>query len=367
VATRNHQGFWFDVGAGVGMVHTLILGFANPCSMGALGSVGLRGLNGLQAVGGAFNLVENVQNGNYLMAALDGLGILGNVGQMFRACFRGETPILMLDGEKRADAVRKGDRLLARSEFDPEGPLEAKQVEEVFIRMARVLNLHAGGRVIGTTAEHPFWVQAKGWQSACDLQPGDRLSSHDGQWIVVEAVTDSGEVTTVYNFRVAEYHTYFVGSSDWGFSVWAHNAENYATAAEEAAALRARSKLGARVTEAIPLDQPIRTAKEYAQTSDFYRNNKPLARRLWEERTGRKWPVDENGVPFTGDHDVALGGRRGRADPLDITPGRGSAARTANGDRTPEEMRATGAMGTPAREFNRFSREWLESIRGNAD
>src|SRR5262249_15769449 len=24
--------------------------------------------------------------------------------------------------------------------------------------------------------------------------------------------------------QVAEYHTYFVGSPDWGFSVWAHNA-----------------------------------------------------------------------------------------------------------------------------------------------
>jgi hypothetical protein len=27
----------------------------------------------------------------------------------------------------------------------------------------------------------------------------------------------------VYNLQVAEYHTYFVGDSSWGFSVWAHN------------------------------------------------------------------------------------------------------------------------------------------------
>jgi hypothetical protein len=27
----------------------------------------------------------------------------------------------------------------------------------------------------------------------------------------------------VYNCRVAEYHTYFVGDEGWGFSVWAHN------------------------------------------------------------------------------------------------------------------------------------------------
>jgi hypothetical protein len=31
-------------------------------------------------------------------------------------------------------------------------------------------------------------------------------------------------VTTVYNLRVAEYHTYFVGSRGWAFSLWAHNA-----------------------------------------------------------------------------------------------------------------------------------------------
>jgi hypothetical protein len=30
-------------------------------------------------------------------------------------------------------------------------------------------------------------------------------------------------VVTVYNLRVADFHTYFVGSEDWGFSAWAHN------------------------------------------------------------------------------------------------------------------------------------------------
>jgi hypothetical protein len=40
----------------------------------------------------------------------------------------------------------------------------------------------------------------------------------------VEAVTDAGEITTVYNVRVEEYHTYFVGGEDWSFSVWSHNA-----------------------------------------------------------------------------------------------------------------------------------------------
>src|SRR5262249_40864684 len=41
----------------------------------------------------------------------------------------------------------------------------------------------------------------------------------------VEGVEDTGEFATVYNLRVADFHTYFVGCDAWGFSVWAHNAD----------------------------------------------------------------------------------------------------------------------------------------------
>jgi hypothetical protein len=36
-------------------------------------------------------------------------------------------------------------------------------------------------------------------------------------------VYDTGEIKTVYNLRVADFATYFVGGDDWGFSGWAHN------------------------------------------------------------------------------------------------------------------------------------------------
>ena len=39
----------------------------------------------------------------------------------------------------------------------------------------------------------------------------------------VEAVTLTGEQVPVYNIRVEEDHTYFIGRDEWGFSVWAHN------------------------------------------------------------------------------------------------------------------------------------------------
>jgi hypothetical protein len=77
--------------------------------------------------------------------------------------------------------------------------------------------------VIRTTAEHPFYVNAKGWVEAGSLQAGDLLSSHDGRWVAVEESYDTGEYETVYNMRVASWHTYFVGGDQWGFSLWAHN------------------------------------------------------------------------------------------------------------------------------------------------
>jgi hypothetical protein len=139
------------------------------------------------------------------------------------SCFRAGVPFLLLGGSKPVEQLRAGDWLLARGERDVEGPVEARQVEEVFVGRATIWEVQVNGRVIGTTREHLFYVRGKGWRAAKELQPGDWLSSHDEQWVAVEGVWDTGKVETVYNVRVAGHHTYFVGCLEWGFSVWAHN------------------------------------------------------------------------------------------------------------------------------------------------
>ncbi len=74
--------------------------------------------------------------------------------------------------------------------------------------------------VIGTTAEHPFWVAGEDWVEAGKLRSGDELSPVDGgEAIHVAAVRRTGRRETVYNFEVEEAHTYFVGAS----GVWVHN------------------------------------------------------------------------------------------------------------------------------------------------
>jgi hypothetical protein len=65
---------------------------------------------------------------------------------------------------------------------------------------------------------------------------GDRVRLRDG-WGTIEGVADSGEVATVYNCRISDNHTYFVGAKEWSFSVWAHNAYTNTNPAEAEAAL----------------------------------------------------------------------------------------------------------------------------------
>ncbi len=81
-------------------------------------------------------------------------------------------------------------------------------------------------RTIGTTEEHPFYVYGKGWTPLREIKVGDLLRTEDG-WVPVTKIEDTGRYETVYNLRVADHHTYFVGTRDWGFAVWAHNACNH--------------------------------------------------------------------------------------------------------------------------------------------
>jgi hypothetical protein len=170
-------------------------------------------------------------------AGLNGLGLASSVKQLaadikcvlkegwkyFAACFAEATPIWTPHGAKTIEHLRPGDLVWARDEFDPSGPLMAKVVEAVFVRQGLVLELRVGGRLIRTAGEHPFYRHHEGWVGANRLRAGDLLLGDAGQWLTVDEVTETDELATLYNVRVADYHTYFVGDDDWGFGVWAHN------------------------------------------------------------------------------------------------------------------------------------------------
>jgi hypothetical protein len=138
-------------------------------------------------------------------------------------CFAAGTKLLTRDRWRAVETIRPGDYVLSRDERDPVAEPEWKVVEETFRRTGCVLHLHAGGEVIRTTPEHPFYAESKGWTAAGPLKPGNRLHTLSGEWVTVEEVFDTGCWEPVYNLWVADHHTYFVGDDHWGFSVWAHN------------------------------------------------------------------------------------------------------------------------------------------------
>lgn len=92
----------------------------------------------------------------------------------------------------------------------------------MFRRWGPVWALTVKGRTIESTPEHPFYVLGKKWVPLNELRPGDAVRLVDG-WGLVESVADTGRLEFVYNCRVADYHTYFVGDEEWGFAVWVHN------------------------------------------------------------------------------------------------------------------------------------------------
>jgi Pretoxin HINT domain len=142
-------------------------------------------------------------------------------------CFAAGTPVLTPDGQKLIEDLRPGDLVLSRSEHDIEAPPEPRLVCDTFVRVSPVMVLQINGRRLRTTPEHPFYVKGKGWLCAKELRVGDLLATHDGEWVIVEVIEATGEVVTVYNVSVEDYHTYFVGHEAWGFAVWVHNADYF--------------------------------------------------------------------------------------------------------------------------------------------
>jgi hypothetical protein len=141
-----------------------------------------------------------------------------------KTCFVAGTPVLTPTGETEIDKLRVGDFVLSRNEDKPKGCLRPQAIERVFELSAPIVEIRINGQTIETTAEHPFYVDGKGWVRAGELEPGDRLIGHTDQTVSIDAVIDTGRSEAVFNIRIAEDHTYFVGRESWGFSVWVHNA-----------------------------------------------------------------------------------------------------------------------------------------------
>jgi hypothetical protein len=195
-------------------------------------------INGI-ANGDAAEIIDGVSD-----AALNVIGLrtgIKNVGQTIKtiaggpkswrqwlksntSCFAAGTKLWTPDGYRNIEEIQPGEYVYSQDEFDPSSGIEPKLVEATLKRIGQILHLHVEDRVIRTTAEHPFFAQENGWTNAGELQIGDHILGSEGNWLRITDLLDTGEFEAVYNFCVVDWHTYFVGDSDWTFNVWAHNA-----------------------------------------------------------------------------------------------------------------------------------------------
>lgn len=145
-------------------------------------------------------------------------------------CFVAGTGIVTGDGLRAIETIVPGDLVWAWDEET--GDVALKEVVETYVNESdKLIHIFVGGEEIIATPSHPFYSPVKGWTEACKLRAGDILQLVNGEYVVVEKVQHEilEAPIRVYNFQVADYHTYYV--SDAGVLV--HNACNGNTVAAQ--------------------------------------------------------------------------------------------------------------------------------------
>ena len=144
-------------------------------------------------------------------------------------CLVAGTPVMTVSGAMAIERVEPGMIVLSAPE-DGVGRIEARPVVAVHRSMARetvsISYDHDGDgetpeATVESTPGHPFYVEEQGaFVPASALHPGATLRLATGARVAVTAVsTRSGVRVPVYNFAVADFHTYFAGPG----GVWVHN------------------------------------------------------------------------------------------------------------------------------------------------
>jgi hypothetical protein len=157
---------------------------------------------------------------------------LANLGSRFlrragassakKACFVAGTLVEAADGLRPIEEIEVGDQVWSRN--DDTGEEGWKPVVRISVTPDQavldldLVDVDGDQQELLVTAEHPLWA-ADGWVAVGELAVGGVVWARDG-WAEVVAIADTGERETVYNFEVADFHTYFVGEG----GVWAHNA-----------------------------------------------------------------------------------------------------------------------------------------------
>lgn len=189
-------------------------------------------------VGDAGSVVINLVKGDIENAILSGIGIIPFVGEGIKGgkkvvgimrvidvykkspcnCFAPGTPVFTDKGMVPIEDIQVGDMVLSKN--DETGEQAYKRVSYTFDKQVNELyHIHAGGETISATDNHPFWIKGKGWKLAEELVIGDQLVTNEEKYIVIDQIEVEATESTVYNFTVEDFHTYYVTN----LGIWTHN------------------------------------------------------------------------------------------------------------------------------------------------
>lgn len=164
------------------------------------------------AAGDVQSAIDAYNDEDYLLAVLYGasaiIGIFSAAKTASQACFTGETPVAVENGQKRIDEIEVGDKVWA---YNVEtGETELKTVTKVYVHAVdEILHLYTDEGNIDTTTNHPFYVIGKGWVAAGDLAVGDEVFNLDGTTSIIlgSEIEVLNEPLLVYNLEVEDFHS----------------------------------------------------------------------------------------------------------------------------------------------------------------
>jgi hypothetical protein len=123
------------------------------------------------------------------------------------------------------EEIEVGDRVLSRDEvtddtaFKPVTELIPRHDREIWELQLYVDHEAGATELFETTDDHPWRTINDQWFATENLRPGIQILRANGSPAVVASVVKTDRVSSTYNLEVADYHSYFVGSS----GIWVHN------------------------------------------------------------------------------------------------------------------------------------------------
>ena len=133
---------------------------------------------------------------------------------IYHICFEKGTMVYAKSGLVPIESIQIGDSVYTYNQDK-----DFIELEKVLNTMKRntgeIYEITTVDQKINVTAEHPFFVEGKGWTTVKELKVGDRFKTIDGKSIEeINTISTASRAIMVYNIEVDGNHNYFVTSGN---------------------------------------------------------------------------------------------------------------------------------------------------------